>query len=635
MVAIIVGVKAVKSKSRPPSFFWRGILILLPLVLLASLGIASLRQDRLLAEASARQRGQSFAENAARGIEAGWRKEESEAFPPLRIDAQWRLLSVGGSPQRASLSDALTPHTFPPGKLSTEQIQRWDTARAAEFRQQPDAIAAWRRFIETGPPAPFVMQADYDLGLLLARRNKGDALRLLETVAGNKEAATESGLPLSLLAQYQRWRLTAQGGEALCSNAVNHPSLVTPVILGEAGDARWRAVWARDEEARDFYEQLRARLGDAPLPRSTFWFFWSNADWLVTIEREQGAEEFGVAGEPRAELAKLAGNNLRADWPNYAEPRVAVAGRDLFDSHPVGPLLAGFSEGEVTVSEYLSRPGLLYADARRRTKWFAALILVSTTAAAIGFVSAWHGFREQVRLGEMKSNFVSSVSHELRAPIASMRLLAEALERGKAPDEVKRKEYFGFLVQESRRLSTLIENVLDFSRIEQGRKSYNFTPTDIGTLLRQTVQLMSPNAAERQVELRLTECDGALPKTFLCDGLTVQQALINLIDNAIKHTPAGGAVAVGHAGGPDQALELWVEDEGPGIPAEEHDRIFERFYRRGSELRRETQGVGIGLSIVQHIVKAHGGRVLVRSAPGQGSRFTLYLPWKPNQAAEY
>jgi signal transduction histidine kinase len=108
----------------------------------------------------------------------------------------------------------------------------------------------------------------------------------------------------------------------------------------------------------------------------------------------------------------------------------------------------------------------------------------------------------------------------------------------------------------------------------------------------------------------------------------LQQALVNLIDNAIKHSPAGEAVTVGielKASSP-ATLNLWVSDRGAGIPSGEHAKIFERFYRRGSELRRETQGVGIGLSIVKHIVEAHGGTISVQSEPGKGSRFTIELP---------
>jgi signal transduction histidine kinase len=139
---------------------------------------------------------------------------------------------------------------------------------------------------------------------------------------------------------------------------------------------------------------------------------------------------------------------------------------------------------------------------------------------------------------------------------------------------------------------------------------------------------MQPCAVERGVELKLQKPGAAEAAAVHCDGLAVQQALINLIDNAIKHSPNGAAVVIGLERGPGD-FRLWVEDSGPGIPSGEHERIFERFYRRGSELRRETQGIGIGLTIVKHSVEAHGGRVVLRSAAGQGSRFTIELPNQP------
>jgi signal transduction histidine kinase len=227
------------------------------------------------------------------------------------------------------------------------------------------------------------------------------------------------------------------------------------------------------------------------------------------------------------------------------------------------------------------------------------------------------------------------------------------LERGKVQDEPKRNEYFRFIVQECRRLSSLIENVLDFSRIEQGRKQYEFEPTDIVALAGQTVKLMEPYAAEKGVKLETTNIEPPTSNIELnVDGRAIQQALVNLIDNAIKHSPKGETVTVGLECGQrrtgvapvfnstdtnnaveDKQMEtaatavlLFVTDHGPGIPAGEQEKIFERFYRLGSELRRETQGVGIGLSIVKHIVEAHGGRVNLESEAGQGSRFVIELP---------
>jgi signal transduction histidine kinase len=303
------------------------------------------------------------------------------------------------------------------------------------------------------------------------------------------------------------------------------------------------------------------------------------------------------------------------------------------------------------VSVYLTSRSALLAREQMRSFWLAALVASAALAAGLGFTKALRAFHRQLRLSEMKSNFVSSVSHELRAPIASVRLLAESLERGKVAESGKQQEYFKFIVQECRRLSALVENVLDFSRIEQGRKQYDFEPTDLSTLTEQTVKLMEPYAADRHVTLELQPPNpqpGTSNLHLNADGKALQQALVNLIDNAIKHSPKGQTVTVGlerrrgilpvpvpseseasNCSEPNTsgtAILLWVEDHGEGIPAAEHEKIFERFYRRGSELRRETQGVGIGLSIVRHIVEAHRGAVRVRSGVGLGSRFTIELP---------
>jgi signal transduction histidine kinase len=245
-------------------------------------------------------------------------------------------------------------------------------------------------------------------------------------------------------------------------------------------------------------------------------------------------------------------------------------------------------------------------------------------------------YRKQLRLNEMKSNFVSSVSHELRAPIASVLLMAEGLESERVQGEGKQRQYFHFIVQECRRLSSLIENVLDFSRIEQNRKQYEFEETDVARLVEDTVAVMQPAAEDRRVKLvaNLAQA-GSGECVATIDSQAIRQALINLIDNAIKHSPHERAVTISLSQrllGSDTTSEIFlsVEDEGPGIPEVDREQIFERFYRRGSELRRETQGVGIGLSIVKHIINAHNGTVVVIARDGEdevnGSRFEMRIP---------
>jgi signal transduction histidine kinase len=405
-----------------------------------------------------------------------------------------------------------------------------------------------------------------------------------------------------------------------------------------------------------------------------FWFQMENQNWLATrFDEENLRYWFACRTEEQVGSVAAAATAKMRQIPNCFEIHADVAGVIFARSqgtnwaarmarnetgHPStlpNPALRLATSTQsrdgkelIKMSFYLGNPADFFKRQHIRTLWFAALIAVSAVAALIGLYTSWRAFAQQRSLTDLKTNFVSSVSHELRAPIASVRLMAENLERGKVQEPQKQSEYFRFIGQECRRLSALIENVLDFSRIEQRRKQYEMEPTDLLALVRQTVALMQNNAAEKGVELVLRIPNSQSPATpghgeqmealeyqLSLDGHAMQQALVNLIDNALKHSPQGKGVTVGlemsGAGsqkpGPDnRKVLLWVEDHGPGIPVKEQERIFERFYRRGSELRRDTQGVGIGLSIVKHVVEAHGGEVIVRSTVGEGSRFIIELP---------
>jgi signal transduction histidine kinase len=330
---------------------------------------------------------------------------------------------------------------------------------------------------------------------------------------------------------------------------------------------------------------------------------------------------------------------------------VAQAGLDISKTPPTNDVAPGSVAGQprLEFEAFLADPPQLYARARQRAWLLGSFVGLASLLALLGLAFAHRLFQRQLRLNELKSNFVSSVSQELRAPIASVRLLAEGLDRGTVSEEPRRREYFRLIVQECRRLSALIENALDFSRIERGRKRYDFEPTDVARLVDQTVQLMLPRASELGVRLEFARHDNANDVPPCLDGRAIQQALVNLLENALKHSPPSEAVTVElicpHSANPPGAnraalqphppIVLSVTDHGPGIPVEAHERIFEPFFRRGSELKRETPGIGIGLSIVKHIVEAHGGRIRVENAKPIGSRFVMELPagTRPNPAS--
>jgi signal transduction histidine kinase len=526
--------------------------------------------------------------------------------------------------------------------------------------------------------------------------------------------------------------------DAIPSQVLHASSPLIPVLLDQlqelagtntalqVGVGAWRTLWNARLKLYDIADAIRQTGELRGVTTTNSWIEYDQTRWLcilnpgpaLTVETENGVArqptngfwtavrflpksvvEQALAREFETSEVKLPSYlgltvwlegeplNLPKRWcpgrdaPSaravLAETTGALSATTKLQEAPAGPdtdhqMLP--SHPRFGLQLYLADPARLFASYRRHAMLMAGLVAASAFAALIGVLASWRAFQRQLRLIELKSNFVSSVSHELRSPIASVRLMAESLERGKVPEAPKQHEYFRFIVQETRRLSALIENVLDFSRIEQGRKQYDFEPTDLVALTQQTVKLMETYAAEREVKLQL-QLNNAPPSAaqspsainyqlpdyqLLADGKALQQALVNLIDNALKHSPKGDTVTVGlkvrspkskvqspkseigsqtseptnthhvsrftfHA----SHLHLWVEDHGEGIPPSEQEKIFERFYRRGSELRRQTQGVGIGLSIVKHIVEAHGGRVLVRSAVGEGSRFTIELPLSP------
>lgn len=317
-------------------------------------------------------------------------------------------------------------------------------------------------------------------------------------------------------------------------------------------------------------------------------------------------------------------NNIIWDRIDYRKVIHPDPQDEWLDPSPNGEILA-IADGPFTVTATLRQPDILFEPTDRFARWTALLLGGSVLCAVLGIWVLKRNLDRERRLSDLKSQFVSSVSHELRAPVGSLRLMADALDAGTVTGE-QAQQFHRLMSQEGARLSSLIENVLDFARIEESRKTYTLEETDISKLVEDTVQVMAAAAKAHQISIQtdlqpLTH----IPKV---DAPALQQALVNLLDNAIKFSPAGETITVTLAEKlPTQTWSLAVTDHGPGIPKAEHLRIFERFHRLGNELRRETQGTGIGLSLVKHIVEGNGGTVLVHS--GQvGSIFEMQFPSK-------
>jgi signal transduction histidine kinase len=242
---------------------------------------------------------------------------------------------------------------------------------------------------------------------------------------------------------------------------------------------------------------------------------------------------------------------------------------------------------------------------------------------AVGMWLTYRNVSRELALAKLKSDFVSNVSHELRTPLALIRLYAETLELGRITTPAKQHEYHEIIRKESERLSGLINNILDFSRIEAGRKEYTFRQTDVADLVRSTLESYRFEIEQNGFHFEEKIADNIPP--LQVDREAIARSLLNLVNNAVKYSDSEKYLGVSlyrHNG----SVNLEVIDHGIGIPANEQPKIFEKFYRVCDPLVHNTKGSGLGLSLVRHIVQAHGGEVAVESSPGKGSKFVITLP---------
>ncbi len=226
------------------------------------------------------------------------------------------------------------------------------------------------------------------------------------------------------------------------------------------------------------------------------------------------------------------------------------------------------------------------------------------------------------RTESMRRTFIADVSHELRTPIASIAAAAETLESA-SPDEAERRELGALIQRQSAHMKELIDDLMDLAQIESGAVDLKKETVAVADLLREAARDLEPEAARRRVEVVVTGNGDAV---VIADRRRMMQVARNLLDNAIKFSPEGAPVVLGAFHEPGWA-GFSVIDRGPGVPRLERDKIFQRFYQIDRSRSKSRPGTGLGLAIVKHILQLHGGSVTVEGEPGQGSTFTVRLPW--------
>jgi len=422
---------------------------------------------------------------------------------------------------------------------------------------------------------------------------------------------TDTGIPVEVLEAWDHWKQSGSrdDAEGLATLAIYEaPSAISGPLLDalmeKYPDGDWASQWRDVEKRRDILRAYPNASG-----------FVSRPEGVAMI----GANRLLTPSDVRKIAREIEKSESPPEWMSFD---LLGAGKSMLDPIET-PLASGGDSLRVEIG--IGDSTILYARYRRTVWWATALISCALLTSILGMCLILRNLRRERRLGDLKSQFVASVSHELRAPVSSMRLMADALDSDQVDGET-RQQFHRLMSKEGARLSTLIENVLDFARIEEGRKNYSFVETDLNGVVRDTVSLMELVATERRVAIEIIAKEESSAQ--LVDPPAMQQALINLLDNAIKFSPAGSSVTV-TLSSDARGWQFMIEDRGPGVPVADRERIFERFTRLGNELRREEQGTGIGLSIVKHIAEAHRARVKVENRRSGGARFTFQVSCSP------
>ena len=637
----------------------------LPGILLAFLGARALYHERRLADQQVRERLERTADRTLRELEqelARWQLAVDQASQDPRLER----LPLPSETTRDSAEEPSAGvflvrqgdqlRAFPPGQLLYELVPvpappptdgpRLRMLAEAEARETRDkdfqrAIALYRRLLATAGPAD---RASLIHRLARTYRKAGltdAALRLFQDL--EVSSSRIGGLPAELLARYEICAIRAEQRSA-ADLATGALELYRGLVAG-----RWSIEKSRyffySESARSWLETSAPEAPELRLLRAT-----EQRKLALTRAVEQ------VLEQPHRAVATEAGEHL-AFWTSspftalvlsepfleaHFWPRVfAVASVDDLEATLATPpgrtraasappdrprLVATRNLADLGLPWLLEvrprRPELLYADLARRQKLYLTMLLLVVALVGFGGYLTLRTVRREMEVARLKSEFVSAVSHEFRSPVTGIRQLAEILLRGQ-PSEERRLQYYELIGHESDRLARLVENVLDFSRMEEGRKEYRLEPLEAGAWLRALVEEFRAEVAQRGYCLE-ADLPERLP-SLLADREALTSALHNLLDNAVKYSPSCKTVWL-QAEASGDSLTIRVRDRGLGIAEEDQPHVFEKFYRGSTAAATHVKGAGLGLSLVRHIVTAHGGLVACESRPGEGSTFSMLLP---------
>lgn len=607
------------------------LVVCLPCVLLLFLGARTVMQDRELAQKRMADRRQQLADAVARALLDRLERiklEEATAFAAYRSgDANERLAQAStvfvapfdsGVVRMGWTTDPYAIRTV--RALAAPEfanlIARGDHAELVTASHDT-AAAAYRAALGATSSAPQVAYAELLLGRTLGSARNPLARASYERVLHMPfTVRDEQGIPFALYAAKAltpdtgaRRTVTAAVGrvraDLLRSRSLSLPACYALADL--AVDAMVRERCADLERARTMATD--ASILTALRGRDTRWVAGDSGRWLLAVAPATSMRPailIAVRVDSLAEaVASLAGNDLRL-----------VASTDE-SVQPIGSGLLGVGV------QWLSRDLPAGWRAMLTSRLYVTSLVIVLGIVLLGGYFLWRDVRRELHLAQLRSQFVASVSHELRTPLTSIRIFAETLRDRAGIDPRTRHEYLETIARESDRLTRLMQNVLDFSRVERGERTYQLSPQRLPAIVESALRVLR-FPLEQQGFTVLFGCDDG-DAMVSCDADATEQAVLNLVANAIKYSGKSRRIDVRVEHRRD-AMAVIVRDYGVGIAPEHQPRLFERFYRAPTPDNDAIPGTGLGLTLAHHIATAHGGRVTVESAVGHGSTFTLCLP---------
>jgi signal transduction histidine kinase len=350
------------------------------------------------------------------------------------------------------------------------------------------------------------------------------------------------------------------------------------------------------------------------------WEAYGDVPWIVGIrEFNEGQSQVLLAFHGPGVLSMLIEETgLAKTFPGTCRMIASPAGEGFSPGGSFEGFRIQFEETDASAWSKSSLPfPILY--------WSILILVIGFTA--FGGYLLWRDIGRELAIAEMRSQFAASVSHELKTPLTSIRMFAEALTMGVHKRPEAQKEYLQTIISESERLSRLLNNVLDFSKIEQGTRTYRFEPTSLEEVIHAAEEAMAFPMDQKGFNLQV-EVEEGIPE-IQADRDALEQAVLNLLHNAMKYSGESREIQLKlHRNGDMASID--VIDHGVGIVEEDRDRIFGKFFRVPGIENQKIPGTGLGLTIVSHIARSHGGRVEVVSQPGEGSAFSLILPLEAN-----